>query len=69
MTSERFTLVLATGLQRTGDGGGEPGENITVHRVPLGAVEGFVATKRREGMGVDAKMLLVLGSGILREIG
>src|SRR3546814_6068895 len=37
MTSETFHLVRATGLQKTGDGGGIDGENITVHRVPLGA--------------------------------
>jgi len=68
MTSESFTLVLATGLTRTGDGGGDADENITVHRVPLAAVEGFVAEKRRAGVAIDAKMLLLLGSGIVAEM-
>ena len=68
MTSESFTLVLATGLTRTGDGGGDAQENITVHRVAPEAVAGFVATKRREGVAIDAKMLLLLGSGLLDEI-
>ena len=67
MTSESFTLVLATGLTRTGDGGGDAQENITVHRVAPEAVAGFVATKRREGVAIDAKMLLLLGSGLLEE--
>ncbi|WP_137897890.1 NUDIX hydrolase [Sphingomonas sp. 2SG] len=67
MTSESFTLVLATGLTRTGDGGGDAQENITVHRVAPEAVAGFVATKRREGVAIDAKMLLLLGSGLLKE--
>lgn len=68
MTSESFTLVLATGLTRTGSGGGDAQENITVHRVAPDAVAGFVAAKRRDGVAVDAKMLLLLGSGLLDEI-
>jgi ADP-ribose pyrophosphatase len=65
MTSETFTLVVAKGLVRVGDGGGHEGEDIIVHRVPLADVGEFVARKRREGLAVDAKMLLVLGAGIL----
>jgi len=65
MTSESFTLVVATGLVRTGDGGGDSDENIIVHRVALSEVEGFVAMKRREGIAIDAKMLMLLSSGIL----
>lgn len=68
MTSECFTLVVATGLTKTGEGGGDAMENITVHRVPLQSVEGFVAEKRRAGVAIDAKMLLLLGGGLLREI-
>ena len=68
MTSESFTLVVATGLTRTGDGGGDAQENINVHRVPLEGVEGFVADKRRAGVAIDAKMLLLLGSGIVAEM-
>jgi ADP-ribose pyrophosphatase len=68
MTSESFTLVVATGLTRTGDGGGDAMENITVHRVPLDSIEGFVTEKRRAGVAIDAKMLLLLGSGLLREL-
>ena len=67
MTSESFTLVRASGLTRVGDGGGDAQENITVHRVAPEAVAGFVATKRREGVAIDAKMLLLLGSGLLEE--
>jgi len=68
MTSESFTLVIATGLTRTGEGGGDAQENITVHRVALDAVEGFVADKRRQGVVIDAKMLLLLGGGLLADI-
>ena len=68
MTSESFTLVLATGLTRTGDGGGDAQENITVHHVAPEAIAGFVAEKRRAGVAIDAKMLLLLGSGLLAAI-
>lgn len=68
MTSEAFTIVLATGLTRTGDGGGDADENIVVHRIPADAAEGFIAAKRREGLGIDAKLLLLLGGGLLDEL-
>ena len=68
MTSESFTIVLASDLVRTGDGGGQAEEDITVHRVPLGEAAAFVAAKRREGLGIDAKLLLILGGGMLAEL-
>lgn len=61
MTSEAFTMVRATGLTRTGDGGGEESEDIVVHRVPVGEVERFVSDKRAAGLGIDAKLLALLG--------
>ena len=64
MSSESFTLVRASGLTRTGPGGGVPGEDIVVHRVALGDVPAFVARKRDAGYGIDSKMLLLLASGI-----
>ena len=60
MTSEAFTLVRATGLTRTGEGGGVAGEGITVHRVPLPELRDFIAAKRAAGLGMDAKLLAVL---------
>lgn len=60
MTSESFTVVRATGLVQVGEGGGSPEEDITVHRVPLASVPGFLREKRAEGLGIDAKILLLL---------
>ena len=57
MTSERFTLVRATGLRRIG----EPEEGIVLHRVPLADVPAFIAAKREAGLGIDAKLLLFAG--------
>lgn len=65
MVSETFTLVKAHGLTRVGEGGGEAGEDITVHRVKLAHVPAFVAKKRDEGCFVDVKMLLLLADHIL----
>ena len=65
MSSEGFTLLRAEGLTRVGDGGGVAGESIAVHRVPLGALPAFVAEKRAAGVGMDAKLLLLLGAHLL----
>ncbi len=65
MSSEAFTLLRAQGLQRTGEGGGVAGEEILVHRVKLDEVPSFVAARRREGVAIDVKLLLLLASDLL----
>jgi ADP-ribose pyrophosphatase len=60
MVSETFTLVRAHGLTRVSEGGGVPGEDITVHRVALADVVDFIAEKRGEGVMIDVKMLALL---------
>ncbi|MFD1787484.1 NUDIX hydrolase [Sphingomonas floccifaciens] len=65
MSSECVTLVRAEDLTRVSDGGGEPGEGITVHRVPMAQIADYVAARRAEGMAIDAKLLLLLGASIL----
>jgi ADP-ribose pyrophosphatase len=66
MVSESFTLVRATGLTRVGPGGGIPGEEeIAVHLVPRGEIGGFVAGRRRAGVAIDVKLLLLLAPGLL----
>jgi ADP-ribose pyrophosphatase len=67
MVSESFTLMRASGLTRISAGGGIDGENITVHRVPLAGLAGFVETCRARGCGVDVKLLLLLGAGFLAD--
>jgi ADP-ribose pyrophosphatase len=62
MVSETFTLVTAHGLTKVGEGGGVPGEDITVHRIALSDVHSFVAAKRAEGVVIDVKLLLLLAS-------
>lgn len=65
MVSETFSLVRAHGLTKVGEGGGAPGENITVHRVPFAQVGAFIAAKRAQGMFMDVKLLTLLGAGLL----
>jgi ADP-ribose pyrophosphatase len=65
MVSESFTLLRAHGLAKVGPGGGTPGENITVHRVPLARLETFIAARRAQGDAIDVKLLTLLGPGIL----
>ena len=65
MVSETFTLVRASGLEKVGDGGGVGGEDISVHRVPLAEIEGFIVMKRAEGVAMDVKLLLLLGNGLV----
>lgn len=65
MVSESFTLVRASGLKKVGDGGGTAGEDIIVHRVRRGEVATYVALARERGLGIDVKLLLLLGDALL----
>lgn len=65
MVSESFTLVLARGLTKVGEGGGVGHEDIVPHCVPLEGIEQFVADARAHGKAVDVKLLLLLGAGLL----
>jgi ADP-ribose pyrophosphatase len=67
MVSESFTLVRASGLTKVGPGGGTLGENITVHRVALDALEDFLATRRAMGNAIDVRLLTLLGPKIIGE--
>lgn len=65
MVSESFTLLVATGLTKVGDGGGVDSEDIVVHRVPLAGIADFVAAKRAEGCGIDVRVAMLLAGGLL----
>lgn len=65
MVSESFTLLMATGLVKIGDGGGVDSEDIVVHRVPLAGIADFVAAKRAKGCGIDVRVAMLLAGGLL----
>lgn len=67
MLSESFTLLKATGLSKAGNGGGVDDEDIVVHRVPLARAARFLAESRERGLAVDAKLLMLLGAGLLED--
>ena len=64
MVSESFTLLRAHGLSQIGPGGGTDGEDITVHRVALSALPQFIETARARGLGIDVRLLMLLGPSL-----
>ena len=65
MTSETFTMLRATDLEKVSEGGGTTDENITVHRVALRDIPAFVAAKRGEDCVIDVRILTLLGARML----
>ena len=60
MVAESFTLARAHGVRKVGDGGGNEHEEIEVHLVARSEIPEFVASRRREGVAVDVKLLLFM---------
>lgn len=60
MVSECFTLLLATGLEKVGPGGGLEDENIIVHRIALADLADAVNDFRARGVGIDARIATLL---------
>lgn len=65
LVSESFRLLKATGLTRTGPGGGTDSEGIVVHEVPLDRIAETVADFRAGGGAIDVKLLMLLAADIL----
>jgi ADP-ribose pyrophosphatase len=49
-------FYLATGLEKTGDGGGDEHEDIQVHVVPVTEAASFAAARGGEGRLIDPKL-------------
>lgn len=56
ITSERVTLFHASGLRRTGKGGGVAHEDITVHEVPLAEIVPWLEARAKTGVLIDPKV-------------
>ena len=65
MVGESFTMLVARGLTKVGEGGGIDGEDIIVHRIPLASVMKAVEEFRASGGAVDAKLLMLMGARVL----
>ena len=68
MVTESFTMLRAHDLVKVSEGGGLPGENITVHHVPLAALDDFIAGRRARGDAIDVRLLTLLGPRIMEGI-
>lgn len=60
MASELLSFVRATGLRRVHEGGGDGGENITVHVIPMAQVAPFLARQLSYGVQVDPRVYAAL---------
>ncbi|MFC1797624.1 NUDIX hydrolase, partial [Pseudomonadota bacterium] len=60
MSDEIISFVLASGLKRTGPGGGDDSEDIRVHTVPLGLVDGWLQEQTDLGKPMDPKIFAAL---------
>jgi ADP-ribose pyrophosphatase len=56
LTSELITLVMASGLKRIQAGGGVALEDITVHEVPVKAVDEWLSQKEKERLIIEPKV-------------
>ena len=56
ISDEVVTFFRARGLERTGPGGGESGEKVRAHAVPLSGLFDWLDMVRAKGMLVDPKV-------------
>jgi len=57
MTDEVISLFVASGLTKTGPGGGDGSEDIVTHLVPVADVQDFLVAKLADGVMVDPKVV------------
>jgi ADP-ribose pyrophosphatase len=55
-SSDIIVFFKAEGLRKTGRGGGDATETITVHEIPLPDVTSWLEMKRRQGLHIDPKI-------------
>lgn len=60
VTSEVITYVMASGLEKNGNGGGIGDERITVHEVPANEVDAWLRKKIESGVQVDPRVYVGL---------
>ncbi len=60
MSDEVITFVLARGLKKVAAGGGDGSEDITVHVIPLGEIDGWLQHRQANGTPMDPKIFTAL---------
>ncbi len=56
LTSEIQTLLRATGIRKTGPGGGDESEDITVHTIALDQLDDWLSRAMQRGCLIDPKI-------------
>jgi nicotinamidase/pyrazinamidase len=56
LTNETFNLFIARDARQVAAGGGDEGEDIEVHLVPLDGIDAWLVQKRRGGAAIDPKI-------------
>ncbi len=56
LTDEVITFFLATGLFRSGPGGGDESESIVLHEVPRTTLVGWLGDRLRDGCQIDSRL-------------
>jgi ADP-ribose pyrophosphatase len=54
------SVYRATDLKKTGDGGGDETEKITVHEVPLSEIHEWLVAQEKHGFLIDPKIYSAL---------
>ncbi len=60
MSSQEIAFFKASGLRKTGTGGGDESENIKVHEIPLSKAHAWLNQMQRKGKLVDPKVFVGL---------
>ena len=56
LSNETYTLLLARNVERAGHGGGDEGEDIEVHRIPIDEAAAWLEARRKAGVHVDPRV-------------
>ncbi|MCE9553574.1 MAG: NUDIX hydrolase [Planctomycetes bacterium] len=56
LTNEMVTIFIATDVEKQAAGGGDGSEEITVHIVPLGEIDSWLAVAAESGKIINAKV-------------
>ncbi len=60
LTDERVAIFLARELQKTGPGGGDESEDITVHEIPIAELETWLTDQAQNGFDIDSRVFAAL---------
>ncbi|HKL52336.1 MAG TPA: NUDIX hydrolase [Wenzhouxiangellaceae bacterium] len=60
MTDETAVFVAASELEKTGPGGGDASEDITVHAIEYDRIDAWLREQYRQGKAVDPKIYTAL---------